>query len=187
MHVALAILVPLAILVSWLRLFGLGSRRLDGTFVAAVPIPLLARIYMHLMPITMTVVVTLVAALAGAVPWRVVVVPLVSGALLIAIPLSYTLTDRGIRRTLGRFRRWTEFAGVERARWGARLKPLRKSPPARIWLSGSRGDDEFLHLLRVLIRNAYQGRSGVPAFPGSVPPPIQKDTPVTPSTTCVTA
>src|SRR5699024_2143846 len=110
--------------------------------------PLLARIYMHMVPAGVAFVVTIVAVIAGAVPWWTLLVPILSAAALIALPLKYTLTDKGIRRTFGRYRRWTEFAGVERAYGGARLKSLRKSPPGRIWLSGERGDDEFLQLIR---------------------------------------
>lgn len=184
MHLALAVLAPLTILISWLRMFGLGSHRVDGTVIGTMPIPLLARIYMHAIPAGVATLVTLIAVVSGAMPWWWLVVALLSAAGLIALPLRYTLTDKGIRRTFGRFRRWTEFAGVERAHGGARLKPLRKSPPARIWLSGSRGDDEFLHLLRTLIRNAYQGRSGLPPFPGAPKPAGQEGAPVEPSAAC---
>jgi len=158
MHLIFAVLVPLTIVISWLRLVGIGGRQTEGTRIETLRMPLLARIYMHAVPVAISVIVTIVAIAIRAVPWWMFGAPVISGAILIALPLRYTLTDAGMRRTFGLFRRWTEFAGVERARGGARLKPVRTVAPARIWLSGSRGDDEFLQLLRTLIRNAYQGR-----------------------------
>ncbi|HWV22814.1 MAG TPA: hypothetical protein VNZ58_01370, partial [Thermomicrobiales bacterium] len=132
MQNALAVLVPLTILISWLRMIGVGSRQMDGTVIGTMPIPLLARIYMHAVPAGIALLAAFVATVTGALPWWILAAAAVSAILLISLPLGYTLTDKGIRRTFGRFRRWTEFAGVERAPGGARLKPLRKSPPARI-------------------------------------------------------
>lgn len=185
MNLVLAALVPLTIFISWLRMFGFGSHTVDGTVIGTMSIPLLARAYMHAVPAGLALAVTLVAVISGAVPWWWLMVAILSASALIALPLRYTLTEKGIRRTFGRFRRWTEFAGVERAHGGARLKPLRKSPPARIWLSGSRGDDEFLQLLRTLIRNAYQGRSGLPPFPGASKPRKRKDPETERSAACL--
>lgn len=185
MHLALTVLVPLTILISWLRMFGVGSWNIDGTVIGTMPIPLLARIYMHAVPSGIAILVTIAAVVTGALPWWVLLAPILSAAALVALPLKYTLTEKGIRRTFGGFRRWTEFAGVERAYGGARLKSLRKSPPARIWLSGSRGDDEFLQLMRTLIRNAYQGRSEVPSFPGNTEDDRREERPVDTSTACV--
>ena len=58
---------------------------------------------------------------------------------------------------------------------GARLVPLPGSRPARVWLSGSRGDDEFLQTLRTLIRNAYKGK--VAPSPMAVITPAAADGP----------
>lgn len=180
MNLVLGGLVPLTILFSWLRLFGIGSHQLDGTTLGTMPVPLLARVYMHVIPIVISVIAAIAAVVSGVLPWWVILVAIASGAILVALPVRYTLTDTGIKRTFSAFRRWTEFAGVERAPGGAWLKPLRKTRPAHIWLSGSRGDDEFLQLLRTLIRNAYQGRSDIPTFPGT-PGPHEQESLVAPS------
>lgn len=184
MHVTLAVLVPLTILIPWLRMIRIGSRRTDGTVIGVMPIPLLARIYMHMVPVSIALLTATAAIIIGVMPWWVLVLPILAGVLLVAVPLKYSVTDKGFCRTFGRFRRWTEFAGVERAHGGARLKPLRKSPPARVWLSGSRGDDEFLQLMRTLIRNAYQGRSELPPFPGETAPEVPEDLPTDATLVC---
>lgn len=158
MPTLLFLLLPLSILNTWVRLFGFGSHSLEGTPVATTPIPLLARIFMHARRIAISIITAILLAAFDIMPWWLVIAPIISGAILLAVPLRYTLTNAGFKRTFGPFRRWTEFAGVERAPGGARLKPLPRTRQARIWLSGSRGDDEFLQLMRTLIRNAYQGR-----------------------------
>lgn len=169
MTTLLSILLPILMLYSWVRLAGRGSHRFEGEPIGKMPLPLLARLYMHGLLVVTTLVIAVLLAVFDVMPWTWVLAPLVSGGLLIAVPLQYTLSERGIRRTFGTFRRWTEFAGVERAPGGARLKPLPSTRPARIWLSGSRGDDEFLQLMRTLIRNAYKGKTDVPVFPGNRP------------------
>ena len=163
----LSLLLPLTILFSWLRLVGLGSRRLEGAPIGVMPIPLLARLFMHAMPVVISISTATLLAAFDVISWLWLLAPVVSGALLVGVPLGYTLSYTGIRRSFGVFRRWTEFAGVERAPGGARLKPLPNTRRAHIWLSGSRGDDEFLQLMRILIRNAYKGRTDVAIFPGS--------------------
>jgi hypothetical protein len=170
------LLVPLSILISWLRLIGYGPHRFEGTPIGIMPLPLLARLYMHAVPVTVSILTAILLALYDVISGLWVLPPVVAGAILVALPIRYTFSEKGIRRTFGTFRRWTEFAGVERAPGGARLKPLSKARPARVWLSGSRGDDEFLQLLRTLIRNAYKGSADVPVFPGTIlPMPGQED------------
>lgn len=180
MTTLLIFLVPVTIVFSWLRLFGFGSHQCEGTPIGVMPLPLLARLYMHVVPITISILTAVLAATYGATGWMWVLAPIVSGTALVALPLHYTISEKGIRRSFGTFRRWTEFAGVERSFGGARLKPLPRTRPAHIWLSGSRGDDEFLHLLRTLIRNAYKGSSDVPVFPGTKAP-LAEESPVQPT------
>jgi hypothetical protein len=181
MPTLLSLLLPLSILFSWLRLIGVGSHRLEGAPIGAMPIPLLARFYMHAMPIGISLITATLLAALDVVSWLWIPVPVVSGVLLVSVPLRYTLSATGIRRSFGGFRRWTEFAGVERAPGGARLKPLPNRHPAHIWLSGSRGDDDFLQLMRVLIRNAYKGKSDITVFPGSTIAASETTDPVPPA------
>lgn len=168
MAILLFLLLAVTIASSWIRLFGFGKHKEEGIIIDKMPLPFLARLYMHAVPVLASLIVAIVMALLNVMGWIWTLIPLVSGAVLIALPLQYTLTDRGMHRTFGVFRRWTEFAGVERSPGGARLKPLRKSAPARIWLSGSRGDDEFLQLIRTLIKNAYKGIPEIPMSPARV-------------------
>lgn len=175
MTLLLTLLLPFMIAVSWIRLIGYGSHRFEGTPIGVMSLPLLARIYMHAVPVALSIALAVFLAATDTIAWSWVLAPVVSGVLLVAVPIRYTLSEKGIRRSFGVFRRWTEFAGVERSPGGARLKPLPKTRPARIWLSRSRGDDEFLQLLRTLIRNAYKGSTDIPAFPGAQEPGTEQD------------
>ena len=94
-----------------------------------------------------------------------------STVLLLALPLKYTLTSTGIRMAWTAPRRWTEFASVRRATGGACLVGGHKLRDMRIWLSDSRGDDEFLHFLRQAITDAYKGNATVVPYPVNRPTP----------------
>lgn len=95
---------------------------------------------------------------------------MLSGLGLVAMPQSYILTTQGIRTGNGNFRRWTEFAGVHRSAAGATLQTIRRGPGMPIWLSGSREDDEFVYVLRTLVRDSYKGKL-VPVPAESAPSP----------------
>jgi hypothetical protein len=166
----LLVLLPIVIALTWARLIRFGSNRIEGTILHIAPLPLLARIRMHAVPSLLAIALGLALAITGTMSWWFVLAPLVSAILLIAIPANYTLTDQGIRLGRSSFRRWTEFGGVRRARGGARLPPVSGVRGMHIWLSGSRGDDEFLQVIRTLIRNAYKGSNSVIAFPDSHQP-----------------
>lgn len=159
----LVLLLPLIIALSWARLYHPGHR-LEGATLLVVPLPFLARLRMHIVPIASLVVVGTILAVVDLMPWLGLLAPLISGVLLLAIPVNYTLTTVGIRLGLKRFRRWTEFAAVRRSPGGARLIGVQRSRGLHIWLSGSRGDDEFLHFLRETVKNAYKG-GRITSFP----------------------
>jgi hypothetical protein len=90
--------------------------------------------------------------------------------LLIALPMRYTLTSTGIRAGWTPFRRWTEFGGVARRRGGVRLQGVAGARPLTVWLSGGRDDDDFVLLLRQLVRGSYKGKLGAEAgAPASAP------------------
>jgi hypothetical protein len=164
----LVFLLPLIIALTWVRLFRPGHQ-LEGTTLLVVPLPFLARLRMHLAPIVLSLIIGGMLVLLDLMPWFGLIAPLVSTALLLLIPVSYTLTDMGIRLGWTEFRRWTEFAGVRRAPGGARLLGVQRSRGLHIWLSGSRGDDEFLHFLRETVRNAYKG-TRIMSFPARTQP-----------------
>lgn len=153
----LLVLLPILILASWARIVRPGPP-VEGRTVLVVPMPLLARMRMHAVPVALTLIAGCALVVGRAMPWLGLLVPLVSGLLLVLMPVRYHLTNAGIRRGWTGFRRWTEFAAVRRAPGGARLLGVQRSRGMHVWLSGSRGDDEFLHYLRETVRNAYKGR-----------------------------
>jgi len=161
----LILLLPLVIGLTWARLIRPGFNTLQGTPIRIVSLPLLARVRMHAVPALVALVLAAWFAIRGDLPVWTFLIPVISNVLLVAIPVRYTLTNAGIRLGWTSFHRWTEFAGVRRAPGGARLVGVQRKMGLQIWLSGSRGDDEFLQFLRQTVRNAYQGRSSVVAFP----------------------
>ena len=161
----LVLILPIVILISWARLIRPGSNRLQGRVILETPLPLLARIRMHAFPALMALGIGGALVLRDDMPVWGLSLPLLSDLLMIAIPVKYTLTDEGIRLGLGTFRRWTEFTGVRRAPGGAHLLGLARRSSFHIWLSGSRGDDEFLQFLRQTIKGAYKGTGAVIPFP----------------------
>lgn len=167
----LSLLLGVTIIVNWLRIVRPLGGRLEGEVFLTVRLPLLARLRMHASPTLLGVALAiLLVSLHGAPLW-VIGASLISSALVIALPAKYTLTNFGIRKGWTPFRRWTEFAGVSRARGGGRLQGVHGSRSMRIWLSGSRGDDEFLQLLRQSIKSGYKGdrRTNVVSFAATAP------------------
>lgn len=169
----LVLLLPLIIFLTWARLIRPGNR-VEGRTLIIVPLPLLARLRMHALPIALSVLVGSLLAGADLMPWLGLVAPVLSGVLLLLIPVRYTLTDTGIRLGWADFRRWTEFAAVRRAPGGARLVGAPRSRGFHIWLSASRGDDEFLQFLRETVRNAYKG-ARIVEFSAPVPTAAPSD------------
>ncbi len=174
----IVLLLPIVILITWARLIRPGANRLQGSTLLEVPLPLLARLRMHSLPGILALAIGGYLVFRGDLPLWTLAIPIVSDLLLIAIPVKYTLTDSGIRLGLGTFRRWTEFTGVRRAPGGARLLGMQRRPGFQIWLSGSRGDDEFLQFLRQTIKNAYKGTGAVIPFPVDRVAPSATDDPV---------
>lgn len=164
--------LSILIVMSWLRVGRPSRRSIRGAVILNTGMPLLARIRMHLVPCTVILATSVLLVAFGDLPWWGPFVALASNVGLVALPIRYTLTTNGIRVGWTPFRRWTEFAGVARAPGGARLQGVAGSRDKRVWLSGSRGDDEFLHFLRRTIKNAYQGRNVLVEFPpkSSEPP-----------------
>jgi hypothetical protein len=135
------------------------NRTIEGTVIQVLSIPLLARMKRHAVPVIITLIVTAALIMVDVASPLWLVAWLVSSVGLLAVPQAYTVTTRGIRTGRGNFRRWTEFAGVHRSPAGAMLQTIRPGPGMPIWLSGARGDDEFVHLIRSLIRDSYKGKT----------------------------
>lgn len=158
----LVLLLPLALLLATGRIVQPLRMRLYGTRVAVVPLPLLARLRMQAVPAALIALLAIVLTAWGIAPWWATPAVIAAMAMLAAVPISYVLTTEGIRLGWADFRRWTEFAGVVRDKGGARLLGAAGTRAYRIWLSGSLGDDEFLHLLRRMIKAAYKGAATDP-------------------------
>lgn len=130
-----------------------------GPVIRRASVTLLGRMRMLWRPLLLLVLAGIAGWWIGVVSdWA--VVALAAGSLaFLALPVSYTLTPEGIR--LGRLplRRWTEFAGVSRRRWSVRLQGIGGGGGRgmTVWLSGDREDDQFVLLLRQLVRGSYQG------------------------------
>jgi hypothetical protein len=159
------IVIAIFIVLSWLRVGRPSRQSMSGAVVLDTGIPLLARIRMHFVACTVVLAAAVLLVAFGDLPWWGPFVALSSNVGLVALPIRYRLTTDGIRVGWTPFRRWTEFAGVARAPGGARLQGVAGSRDKRVWLSASRGDDEFLQFLRRMIRNAYQGRNVLVDFP----------------------
>jgi hypothetical protein len=160
-----AIILAILIIFSWLRIARPGETRLVGRVIHDARMPLLARMRMHAVMGTIVLLGSVALQVMWDLPSVGPLVALVSTVALVAAPARYTLTTLGIRAGWTPFRRWTEFAGVSRAPGGARLQGVAGVRGVRVWLSGSRGDDEFVALLRRMIRQAYKGQNVLVEFP----------------------
>ncbi len=132
----------------------------SGNLVRQEPLSILARLRMHgPAAIAIWVAAVVCLALGWIGPYTVLTVTGLL-ALLFVLPVSYTLTSQGIRAGWTPFRRWTEFGGVARRPGGVRLQGVAGAPPLTVWLPGGREDDDFVLLLRQLMRGSYKGQLG---------------------------
>lgn len=165
-----ALILIAATLALYLRLWTPWGGRASGNLVSRQTLALFGRLRMH-GPVTLILwlvaLVLLTLGMIDLLTWLVVSGLLV---LLLAIPVRYTMTSHGIRVAWTPFRRWTEFGGVARRRGGVRLQGVAGARPLTIWLSGGRDDDDFVLLLRQLVRGSYKGQLG-PEAGGPLPTP----------------
>lgn len=142
------------------RVFVPWAGRPTGALVRKAPLSLLGRMRMHGLAGIIGLALSALAVYVGLVPqWFIIVMPLVF-AVLVALPMSYTLTTEGIMAGHTPMRRWTEFGGVTRSRGGVRLQGVAGARGMTVWLSSSRDDDDLVLLLRQLVRGAYKGQVG---------------------------
>jgi len=151
-------LIGLALLVG--RVWVPWTRPPGGLVVRRVPLALLGRLRMQALPAGLFVAATLAGVGLGYLPLATGPASLLAALLLIGVRFRYTLTTQGIAIGRARRRRWTEFAGLNRRRGGVRLQGIAGSSGRTIWLSGNRDDDEFVGLMRQLVRGAYKGHVG---------------------------
>ncbi|HLL49244.1 MAG TPA: hypothetical protein VK356_01130 [Thermomicrobiales bacterium] len=151
--IALALALFTRVWVPW-------GERASGNLVGRETLSVLGRLRMHGPAVLLVFVLSVVLlALGKSGPLTLLLVTVLLG-LLMALPVRYTMTSRGIRAAWTPFRRWTEFGGVARRRGGVRLQGVAGARPLTVWLSGGRDDDEFVLLLRQLVRGSYKGQLG---------------------------
>lgn len=156
----IGIMLIIATLALFARVWVPWGEKASGNLVRRVPLALLGRLRMHGPGALALFVVALVALVLGWIgPFTMLVLAGLL-VLLLALPMSYTVTSRGIRPGWTSFRRWTEFGGVARRRGGVRLQGVAGARPQTVWLSGGRDDDDFVLLLRQLVRGSYKGHLG---------------------------
>lgn len=150
--------IPILIVWAWTITLGFSGRHCEGGIIVVRQIPVLARMKRHASTHALLATVTAALAVLGLASLWWLVVTAISFVTIVAIPQKYVVTTRGIRTGRGAFRRWTEFAGVHRSTAGVTLQTIGRHPNVPIWLARDRGDDEFVHLLRTLVRDSYKGK-----------------------------
>ena len=156
-------LIVVAVIVAVFRVWSPWRPRSQGAPLRTLQMPSAARLSNQVGPLALLAAAFALNEWLSSVPFWVPLVPLALLALSVIVPASYTLTTDGI--LIGRltFRRWTEFSGVTVRRGRLRLKSISGVRPLQIWLPGRFHDADTVVEIRGLIRNAYQGRSTVPA------------------------
>jgi hypothetical protein len=176
---AIALILLGVTLALFFRVWVPWGERASGNLVAKETLSVLGRLRMHGPSVGFVFVASVTLLALGRIAPVTFLLVTALLALLLALPVRYTMTSRGIRAAWTPFRRWTEFGGVARRRGGVRLQGVAGARPLTVWLSGSRDDDEFVLLLRQLVRGSYKGRlgpeAGVPVnetAPATGPGPI---------------
>jgi hypothetical protein len=155
-----AALLIAAALALFLRIWTPWGERASGSLVNRQSLSLLGRLRMHGPAAIALWLISLVLLMAGRIGPLTALAVTALLLLLLSLPVRYTMTSRGIRAAWTPFRRWTEFGGVSRRRGGVRLQGVAGARPLTVWLSGGRDDDDFVLLLRQLVRGSYKGSLG---------------------------
>jgi hypothetical protein len=153
------ILIAVA-LALFLRVWTPWGERASGNLVSQQALSLFGRLRMHGPAALALWLVAIVMLVSGRIGWPTALLVTALLLLLVSLPVRYTMTSRGIRAAWTPFRRWTEFGGVSRRPGGVRLQGVAGARPLTIWLSGGRDDDDFVLLLRQLVRGSYKGQLG---------------------------
>jgi len=132
----------------------------SGNLVSRETLSVLGRLRMHGPAASLLYLVAITLLVMDRIGLLSVLVVTGLLGLLLALPVRYVMTSQGIRAAWTPFRRWTEFGGVARRRGGVRLQGVAGARPLNVWLSGGRDDDDFVLLLRQLVRGSYKGQLG---------------------------
>ena len=155
-----AITLIAAVLALFLRVWVPWGERASGNLVSRESLSFRGRLRMHGPAALALWLISLVLLIAGRIGPLTALAVTALLLLLLSLPVRYTMTSRGIRAAWTPFRRWTEFGGVARRRGGVRLQGVAGARPLSLWLSGGRDDDDFVLLLRQLVRGSYKGQLG---------------------------
>jgi hypothetical protein len=169
---AIALILLAVTLALYVRVWVPWGERASGNLVGRETLSVLGRLRMHGPSVGLVFIASVVLLALGRIGALTFLLVTALLTLLLALPMRYTMTSRGIRAAWTPFRRWTEFGGVSRRRGGVRLQGVAGARPLTVWLSGGRDDDEFVLLLRQLVRGSYKGRLGPEArmpVPEAVP------------------
>ena len=176
---AFALILLAVTLALFIRVWVPWGERASGNLVGRETLSVLGRLRMHGPSVGLVFAASIVLLAFGRIGLLTLLLTTALLALLLALPVRYTMTSHGIRAAWTPFRRWTEFGGVSRRPGGVRLQGVAGARPLTVWLSGGRDDDEFVLLLRQLVRGSYKGRvgpeAGVPVnepAPSTGPGPI---------------
>jgi hypothetical protein len=159
----IALILIIATLALFARVWVPWGEPASGNLVRQETLSFFGRLRMHGPAALLVLGVATAALIARAIALTNYLVVVGLLLVLLALPMRYTLTTRGIRAGWKPFRRWTEFGGVARRRGGVMLQGVAGARPQTVWLSGDRDDDDFVLLLRQLVRGSYQGHLGPPA------------------------
>lgn len=160
----MTIIAPLMLIIAagalYTRVWLPWGEKASGNIVRVESLSLFGRLRMHGPHVGLLCLVAILSALLGWVNPIVALLAMIMAAGVIVLPVRYTVTTTGIRSGGTPFRRWTEFGGVARRPGGVRLQGVAGARPQTIWLSGGRDDDDFVLLLRQLVRGSYKGFMG---------------------------
>src|SRR5215213_3257998 len=90
------------------------GERTSGNLVGCETLSVLGRLRMHGPSVGLVFVASVVLLALGKIGPLTLLMVTALLALLLALPVRYTMTSRGIRAAWTPFRRWTEFGGVSR-------------------------------------------------------------------------
>lgn len=152
------ILADLPLLI-WSVIFLWSPMKTEGEELLRVDVSLLGRLKMLALPLSIGAIVLVATGIWFELRWWMLPLWIMIYGAVLLIPQSYLLTSTGIRLRRGPFRRWTEFSGVRRSSSGATLQGGPKSPSYPVFLGGNREDDDFVLLLRTLVRDSYKGKT----------------------------
>lgn len=172
----MTIIAPLILIIAagalYTRVWLPWGEKASGNVVRLESLSHFGRLRMHGPHVAALCLVAILSALLGWVNPIVALLAMAMAVGVIFMPVRYTVTTTGIRSGGTPFRRWTEFGGVARRAGGVRLQGVAGARPQTIWLSGGRDDDEFVLLLRQLVRGSYKGFMGPDAAPAPDAMPV---------------